>query len=358
MRISGLYTGIGGFELGFERAGHRAILLCEIDVHASKVLRHRLRDVQLHADVTKLTRLPSATEVVTAGFPCQNLSMAGDKAGIEGGKSAVIDRLFELLDQHPVPWVVIENVYFMLHLARGAAIESILHRLSERSYRWAYRVIDSRAFGLPQRRRRVFIVASQLHDPRNVPAGRRCAGTGMASPRHDPPDRILLDGRQVRKWPHRGCDSSLEGRFRVGNPFAAGRPAAEHRTCRDPDDRGRGASPRIPERLDLGAPRQEGATVSLAAGRKCCVCSGDRVDWTAFVGTRPLRRFGRRSARTRRPLALCRLGFGRWQNVVEGLRVATATTAWSYLRIRHGKLARLVDAGAERIRHACTGKHP
>ena len=168
MQVSGLYAGIGGFELGFERAGHRTILLCEIDVHASKVLHHRLPDAQLRPDVTKLTQLPSETEIVTAGFPCQNLSMAGDKAGIAGGKSAVIDRLFELLDQHPVPWVVIENVYFMLHLARGAAIESILHRLSERSYRWAYRVVDSRAFGLPQRRRRVFVVASQLQDPRNV----------------------------------------------------------------------------------------------------------------------------------------------------------------------------------------------
>ena len=168
MQVSGLYAGIGGFELGFQRAGHRTILLCEFDVHASKVLRHRLPDAQLHPDVTKLTQLPSETEVVTAGFPCQNLSMAGDKAGIGGGKSAVIDRLFELLDQRPIPWVVIENVYFMLYLARGAAIESILHRLVERGYRWAYRVVDSRAFGLPQRRRRVFIVATQLHDPRNV----------------------------------------------------------------------------------------------------------------------------------------------------------------------------------------------
>ena len=168
MRVSGLYAGIGGFELGFERAGHRTILLCENDVHASKVLRHRLPDAELHPDVTKLARLPPETEVVTAGFPCQNLSMAGDKAGIEGGKSAVIDRLFELLDQNPVLWVVIENVYFMLHLARGAAIESILRRLDERDYRWAYRVVNSRAFGLPQRRRRVFIVASRSHDPRDV----------------------------------------------------------------------------------------------------------------------------------------------------------------------------------------------
>ena len=168
MRVSGLYAGIGGFELGFERAGHRTILLCENDVHASKVLSHRVPDAQLHPDVTRLARLPPETEVVTAGFPCQNLSMAGDKKGLAGGKSSIIDRLFELLDQRPVPWVVIENVYFMLHLKQGAAIASILDRLGERSYRWAYRVVNSRAFGLPQRRRRVFIVASRSHDPRDV----------------------------------------------------------------------------------------------------------------------------------------------------------------------------------------------
>ncbi|MDE0457849.1 MAG: DNA (cytosine-5-)-methyltransferase [Chromatiales bacterium] len=168
MQVSGLYAGIGGFELGFERAGHRTILLCENDVHASRVLRSKLPNVLLHPNVETLPELPTETEVVTAGFPCQNLSMAGDKTGIAGGKSSVIDRLFQLLDQRPVPWVVIENVYFMLHLRRGAAIAWILDRLEERHYRWAYRVVDSRAFGLPQRRRRVFIVASPFQDPRNV----------------------------------------------------------------------------------------------------------------------------------------------------------------------------------------------
>ena len=184
MLVSGLYAGIGGFELGFERAGHRTILLCENDAHASTVLRHRLPDAQLHPDVTTLAGLPPETEVVTAGFPCQNLSMAGDKEGIGGDKSSVIDRLFDLLDQRQVPWVVIENVHFMLHLRRGAAIASILDRLDERRYRWAYRVVDSRAFGLPQRRRRVFIVASSSHDPKD-----------------DPRDILLADDAPEQVWP-------------------------------------------------------------------------------------------------------------------------------------------------------------
>ena len=75
---------------------------------------------------------------------------------------------FRLLRREPVPWVLIENVYFMLYLAKGAAMEGILGPLEELGYRWAYRVVDSRAFGLPQRRRRVFIVATSVGDPRDV----------------------------------------------------------------------------------------------------------------------------------------------------------------------------------------------
>ncbi len=168
MLVSGLFAGIGGFESGFRRAGHSTILLCENDPYAVTVLKHRFPSVRLHEDVADLEALPENTDVVAAGFPCQNLSMAGDKAGIRGRESSIVDHIFRLLDKRPVPWVVIENVYFMLHLAQGAAMEFILGHLEERGYRWAYRVVDSRAFGLPQRRRRVFIVAAQSEDPRSI----------------------------------------------------------------------------------------------------------------------------------------------------------------------------------------------
>ena len=168
MRVSGLYAGIGGFELGLARAGHDTLLLCECNERAQTVLRRRFPNVGLVGDVDQLDRLPKGTEIVAAGFPCQNLSMAGDKSGLSGPKSRVVERLFDLLERDRAPWVVIENVYFMLHLAKGAAMEHILSRLEALGYRWAYRVVDSRAFGLAQRRRRVFIVASNAGDPRDV----------------------------------------------------------------------------------------------------------------------------------------------------------------------------------------------
>ena len=168
MMVSGLYAGIGGFELGFERSGHHTLLMSEIDPDALCVIRHRFGSVKVDADVVKLSALPEETDIVTAGFPCQNLSMAGGKQGIDGDKSRVVDSLFRLLEVRRTPWVVIENVYFMLHLARGAAMDHIVSRLEGLGYRWASRVVDSRAFGLPQRRRRVFIVASLEGDPRDV----------------------------------------------------------------------------------------------------------------------------------------------------------------------------------------------
>ena len=180
MMVSGLYAGIGGFELGFERSGHHTLLMSEIDPDALCVIRHRFGSVKVDADVVKLSALPEETDIVTAGFPCQNLSMAGGKQGIDGDKSRVVDSLFRLLEVRRTPWVVIENVYFMLHLARGAAMDRIVSRLEGLGYRWASRVVDSRAFGLPQRRRRVFIVASLEGDPRDV---------------------LLADDAPQRNWP-------------------------------------------------------------------------------------------------------------------------------------------------------------
>ena len=105
----------------------------------------------------------------TAGFPCQDLSQAGQTRGIEGAKSGLVTNVFRLLDETFVPWVLIENVPFMLQLARGAAMEVLVHELERRDYRWAYRVVDSRAFGLPLVSRRASGSIESLADARLEP---------------------------------------------------------------------------------------------------------------------------------------------------------------------------------------------
>jgi DNA (cytosine-5)-methyltransferase 1 len=168
MSVTGLFAGIGGFELAFSKAGFKSELLVEVGPAASAVLKERFPDAIVKADVLNLVDLPEATTIVTAGFPCQNLSMAGDKSGIRGSKSGVVTKMFELIARSSVPTVVIENVYFMLQLDSGKAMQWLVTEFEKLRYRWAYRVLDTMGFGLPQRRRRVYFVASLEMDPREV----------------------------------------------------------------------------------------------------------------------------------------------------------------------------------------------
>lgn len=167
LRVVGLFSGIGGLELGLERAGHTTILTCEIEPGARAVLEQRLGH-RVHDDVCSMKTLPVGTDLVVGGFPCQDLSQAGRTAGITGARSGLVSEVFRLLKTRDVPWLVLENVPFMLQLGRGRALDVIVSAIEELGYHWAYRVVDSRAFGLPQRRRRVLLVASKCEDPRRV----------------------------------------------------------------------------------------------------------------------------------------------------------------------------------------------
>ena len=168
MKVAGLFAGIGGFELGLKRGGHESILLCEISPAAKAVLGRRFAGVDCHPDITELQSLPSDVELLLAGFPCQDLSQAGMTAGIDGNRSSLVQHVFRLLDDRPIPWVILENVSFMLRLGRGKALRVIVGALEDRGYRWAYRVVNSLAF-VPQRRERVFLVATRTGvDPADV----------------------------------------------------------------------------------------------------------------------------------------------------------------------------------------------
>lgn len=168
MSVAGLFAGIGGFELAFSRAGFKTRLLVEVDPAARAVLKTRFPDAEVRSDVCDLSSLPPDNTIVTAGFPCQNLSMAGDKSGISGPKSGVVGKLFELIMRHQPATVVIENVYFMLQLDSGRAMEWLVTQFERLGYHWAYRVVDTMGFGLPQRRRRVYLLACRNVDPRRI----------------------------------------------------------------------------------------------------------------------------------------------------------------------------------------------
>jgi len=123
----------------------------------------------MRTDVREIKRLPSV-DLFAAGFPCQNLSQAGQTDGIHGNESSLIKHVFRLLEstKRPPKWVLLENVPFMLMLDGGRAMRYIARRFGMLGYTWAYRIVDTRAFGIPQRRRRVLILASKTEDPKNV----------------------------------------------------------------------------------------------------------------------------------------------------------------------------------------------
>lgn len=162
----GLFAGIGGIELGLARAGHEATLLCEIDSGAAGVLRKRF-ECPVTPDIRKLRSLPKV-DLVAAGFPCQDLSQAGRAAGIVGAQSSLVGEVFaRLRSKRTAPkWLLLENVPFMLQLQRGKAMRYLVDELEALGFMWAYRIVDARAFGIPQRRQRVLLLASRTEDPR------------------------------------------------------------------------------------------------------------------------------------------------------------------------------------------------
>lgn len=176
LRIAGLFAGIGGIERGFHQslgAGAETELLCEWWGPAQAVLSTHFPGVEIHPDVRELTDLPAGLDVVAAGFPCTDLSQAGRTAGITGAQSSLVSHVFQALRLadnrgRAVPWLLIENVPNMLMLDRGQAMRYLVDELEVLGYRWAYRVVDSRSTGVPQRRRRVLLVASKTEDPRGV----------------------------------------------------------------------------------------------------------------------------------------------------------------------------------------------
>jgi len=168
--VAALFAGIGGIELGLSASGFRSEYFCERDPQAVRVLRSSWKDAEYASDVARIKALPRV-DMVTAGFPCQDLSMAGGKVGIRGDRSSLVGHVFRLLGERTRTrprWVLIENVAYMLRLDQGRAMWLITSELERLGYRWAYRVVEPRGFGLPQRRSRVLLLADREEDPAKV----------------------------------------------------------------------------------------------------------------------------------------------------------------------------------------------
>ncbi|GGF15278.1 DNA cytosine methyltransferase [Subtercola lobariae] len=167
--ILSLFSGVGGFELGFRKAGFSGEIHAYENWGAARaVLEHRLPNSVLHEDVRGIPNDLHNAEIVFGGFPCTDLSQAGRQAGIQGSASGLILGVLEAVQRARPEWVLLENVPNMLWLKQGNAMEVITGALSTAGYKWAYRMLDAQHFGVAQRRKRVFILASLHQDPSRV----------------------------------------------------------------------------------------------------------------------------------------------------------------------------------------------
>ena len=167
MTFGSLFSGIGGFDLGFERAGMRCAWQCEIDAAARSVLIRQFGKPIIE-DVRDVKRNNvAAVDIVCGGFPCQDVSIAGKRAGLAGERSGLWFEFRRVLDEFRPQWFVIENVPGLLSSNGGRDFATILRGLVELRYGVCWRVLDSQYFGVAQRRRRVFIVGS-LGDGRSA----------------------------------------------------------------------------------------------------------------------------------------------------------------------------------------------
>jgi DNA (cytosine-5)-methyltransferase 1 len=162
--VNSFFAGIGGFDLAFERAGFKVGFQCEKDRFCQSVLRRHWPSVPVHDDISVLTAdgIPDG-RVWTAGFPCQDLSMArtphGHRHGLKGTQSGLFFHLLELMSAHTPEVVLIENVAGLLTSHQGEDFKTLLLELTALGYGVAWRVLNARYFGAPQSRPRVFICA-------------------------------------------------------------------------------------------------------------------------------------------------------------------------------------------------------
>lgn len=181
MRAVSLFSGVGGMDLGLERAGIETVLQVENDRWCQQVLARHWPDVERVDDVrsvvsgcvqpddwecrlsaeiaTRWGQPRDGIDIVHGGFPCQDLSVAGKRAGFGGERSSLWFEFHRIVRELRPRWVLIENVPGLLSSNGGADFAVVLNGLDELGFDAAWAVLDARHFGVPQRRRRVFVVA-------------------------------------------------------------------------------------------------------------------------------------------------------------------------------------------------------
>ena len=213
LKLLDLFSGIGGFSLGLERTGgFETVAFCEIDPHARKVLHKHWPNVPVFEDITTLTKdklneRGISVDAICGGFPCQDISLAGKGAGIEGERSGLWADYARLIGELRPQYVIVENVSALL--SRG--LDRVLRDLAALRYDAEWHCIPASSVGAPHRRDRIWIVA--------YPCSERCEEGSQL--RHDQSKERTDSGSGEESLP----DSRHQGlyQFRVNEEAGEGR---------------------------------------------------------------------------------------------------------------------------------------
>ena len=164
MNVLDLFSGIGGFSLGLERAGMKTVAFCEIEEYPRKVLKKHWPDVPIYTDVRTLTKEQLdndgiTVDVICGGFPCQDLSVAGKKAGFDGDRSSLYREMLRLVSECRPRYAIFENVTGLLTGESGRWFAQFLYDLAEIGFDAEWHCISASAIGAHHHRDRIWIIA-------------------------------------------------------------------------------------------------------------------------------------------------------------------------------------------------------
>ena len=161
-KVASFFSGIGGLDLGLERAGFEVVFHCEVKPFCRDILQQHWPDLPIDSDIRVLddAKIPEA-DIWAAGFPCQDLSLArmGPRSGLRGSQSGLFHDFMRLVRARTPRAIILENVHGLLSSHGGRDFAVVLQALDELGYGVAWRVLNSKDFGVPQQRRRVYIIA-------------------------------------------------------------------------------------------------------------------------------------------------------------------------------------------------------
>lgn len=167
MKVLDLFSGIGGFSLGLDRAGFETVAFCEASPYCQKVLAKHWPGIPIHDDIRTLDgeQYRGTVELVCGGFPCQDLSIAGHKRGIDGSRSGLFREMLRVVSECGPRFVIFENVAELLIGERGQWFAVFLNELAQIGLDAEWHCVSASSVGANHRRARIWIVAYPAGDP-------------------------------------------------------------------------------------------------------------------------------------------------------------------------------------------------